>query len=118
MLPVSKKRGDNTENLARKYLEDAGLIFLQNNFSCKLGEIDLIMTDTDNTLVFVEVRFRNNSSFGGAALSVTPAKQRKLSRTAEYYLQRLSYTPSCRIDVIAVEGTGRINWIKNAIAGF
>ena len=76
------------------------------------------MSEADGTLVFVEVRYRNNARFGGAALSVTPAKQRKLSRTAEFYLLRLPHMPPCRIDVIAFEGSDRIEWVKNAIAGF
>ncbi len=118
MLPASKTKGNDTEDLARKYLENAGLKFQHSNYSCKLGEIDLVMLDKDGTLIFIEVRYRNNSRFGGAALSVTPAKQRKLSRTAQYYLQRLHYTPPCRIDVLAFEGRDQVNWIKNAIAGF
>lgn len=85
------------------------------NYWCKLGEIDLIMRH-HNTLVFVEVRYRNNASFGGAAASVTPAKQQKLRRAALCYLQAHQLNESqqsCRFDLIACEGE-QLHWIENA----
>lgn len=85
------------------------------NYLCKLGEIDLIMS-VGNTLVFVEVRYRKNNHFGGAAASVTPAKQQKLRRAAHCYLQSKGLNESlqsCRFDLVACEGTD-IHWISNA----
>jgi putative endonuclease len=91
---------------------------LEQNFLCKLGEIDLILMD-GQTLVFTEVRFRKNPDFGGAAASVTPGKQRKLQRAAQVYLQRTGQIPACRFDVLAMtqDQNSQIiceNWIKNA----
>lgn len=79
------------------------------------------MTDSD-VLVFVEVKFRSNKSFGGAISAISRAKQQKLTRTAQYYMQQqgLSEQPA-RFDVIAIEGSSQsascdddIQWIKNA----
>ncbi|ELI8120608.1 YraN family protein, partial [Yersinia enterocolitica] len=68
--------GTHYENQARHYLERAGLVFKAANVTYQNGEIDLIMRDGD-TWVFVEVRFRRNALFGGAAASVTYSKQQR-----------------------------------------
>ncbi len=80
-----------------------------------MGEIDLIMRDQD-TLVFVEVRARSSSNWGGALGSINASKQKKISKTAEHYLQtyfRASAYPPCRFDVIAIKGE-QLEWFKAA----
>jgi putative endonuclease len=109
-----QQRGSAGEDEALAYLQERGLRLVERNFRCKTGEIDLIMADGDS-LVFIEVRRRANSAFGGAAASVTSAKQQKLLRAAQFYLLRFRAVPACRFDVIAIEG-GALNWIKNAIS--
>ncbi|MDR9467371.1 YraN family protein [Marinospirillum sp.] len=111
-------QGRAAENAACQFLTARGLQLLEQNFLCKLGEIDLILMD-GQTLVFAEVRFRKNPHFGGAAASVTPSKQRKLQRAAQVYLQRCGQTPACRFDVLAMtlDRNSQLiceNWIKNA----
>ena len=59
---------------------------LVRNFSCKTGEIDLIMVDTDGTLVFVEVKTRANESFGPSESAITAAKKNRMHRAARYFL--------------------------------
>ena len=103
------------ESRALAYLQDHGLELVECNFRCKTGEIDLIMRD-GATLVFVEVRARADMRHGGAAASVTPAKQRRLIRAAQRYLQRFRMPPACRIDVVAIDA-GILTWLKNAIVG-
>jgi putative endonuclease len=105
--------GDAGEQRARQHLERQGLKFVAANFRCKGGEIDLVMEDGD-VLVFVEVRKRADRSFGGAAASVTPAKQARLIIAAQRYLQRYREPPPCRFDVVAIDG-GALDWLKNAI---
>ncbi|GMR07909.1 MAG: YraN family protein [Gammaproteobacteria bacterium] len=58
---------------------------IQRNYHCRLGEIDLIM-EHQNTLVFVEVRYRHRHCYGSAEESITPTKRRKLIATARHYL--------------------------------
>jgi len=106
-------QGDDGENRALHYLEQAGLRLVQRNFLCKGGEIDLIMRD-QKTLVFVEVRVRNSMRFGGAIASITPAKLRKMRHAAQLYLMQLKSQPACRFDVIAIEA-GTIHWLQNII---
>lgn len=109
--------GQQYEQLALQYLQQQGLVLVQQNYQCKAGEIDLVMRDAA-TLVFVEVKYRASSAFGGALAAVSYTKQQKLLRTSRWYLQqhRLSNTP-CRLDVLAIEGSApyQYQWLKNAI---
>ena len=109
------RKGKSSEQLALRWLQKQGLKLLHQNYHCKSGEIDLIMRD-DEHVVFVEVRYRSHATFGSAAESVTPDKQRKLLRAAEHYLQRQSRTPACRFDIIGIDAQQRIQWIKNAFS--
>jgi putative endonuclease len=112
--------GEHYERRAAGLLEKAGLVVLERNFRCKTGEIDIICSDGPS-LVFVEVRYRQNPRFASAAASVTRAKQRKLIRTAQFYLQRrgwLNHRP-CRFDVVAFSSArdqraDGIQWLKSA----
>ena len=114
-----QQKGSQAEALARQYLEHKGFDLVALNFSCKTGEVDLIMQDND-TLVFVEVRYRKETDLGSPLETVTIAKQRKLSRTAQFYLQQHfgNRWPPCRFDVIGISGDlhqqPRIEWVSNA----
>ncbi len=110
---LARLRGERTERFARDYLEKRGLRFRAANVRSRGGEIDLIMTE-GNTLVFVEVRYRGRADWGGAAASVTGAKQRKLIHAAQYYLMRHPWQGPCRFDVLAVGPDGTADWIINA----
>ena len=115
---TTARRGALVEHAAQAYLQQQGLRLLANNFRCRAGEIDLIMSD-ENCVVFVEVRYRRNSQFGSGAVSVNHRKQRKIIQTAEYFLLRnpqLRKTPG-RFDVISASGDEhhpQLDWIRNA----
>ncbi|MDO6562875.1 YraN family protein [Amphritea sp. 1_MG-2023] len=96
--------GKDAEQKALQYLKKQGMKLIDKNFHCRFGEIDLIMRDRDQ-LVFVEVRSRRHRQWGGASLSVDFRKQKKLIKTASYFLsqQKGSNLPICRFDVIAFE---------------
>ncbi len=73
----SHEIGKAQESRAADFLRSKGLKLLCRNYHSRFGEIDLIMSDS-GTLVFIEVRYRANGLFGGAAASVTVAKQRRI----------------------------------------
>lgn len=108
-----QQSGQDGEDAALAYLCMQGLTLLERNFRCKGGEIDLIMQD-GGTLVFIEVRKRADQRHGGAAASVTRAKQARLIIAAQTWLQRQQRSPACRFDVIAIDA-GALSWLKNAI---
>jgi putative endonuclease len=107
--------GAQAEQLAALYLQQQGLKLLQSNYRCRFGEIDLICQQKD-VLVFVEVRLRSNSAFGGAAASIDARKQGKLLRSARHYLATLPHIPPCRFDAILMQSVDShgIEWVKNA----
>jgi putative endonuclease len=115
------KTGQLSEKHAAIFLKRHGLKPLTKNYSCTMGEIDLIMQD-QSTLVFVEVRTRHNPNYGSALESVDFKKQQKLTKTALHYLQQknLYNRTDCRFDVVAVshpDKTPTFEWIKNAFEG-
>jgi putative endonuclease len=112
--PEHLQQGLAAEQIAATFLQLQGMTLLEKNFGCKYGEIDLVMRDA-NSLVFVEVRLRRNADFGGAAMSINLSKQRKLARSAEYYLQ-LHGNCACRFDVILMRSVdiNTVEWIQNA----
>ena len=111
--------GRAAEQHARSHLEQHGLRLLFQNWSCRCGELDLVMLDGD-TVVFVEVRYRQHAAWGGALESVDRRKRTKITAAAQYFLQqqtRWAHSP-CRFDVVAmntIDSSGNgLNWIQNA----
>lgn len=80
-----------------------GFKTLARNFSCKSGEVDLVMADPAGSVVFVEVKTRAEGSLGPAESTVTPRKQARLFRAAKYFLavHNIEDRP-CRFDVVAI----------------
>ncbi|MDQ3196821.1 MAG: YraN family protein [Burkholderiales bacterium] len=107
--------GAEAEHAAADFLKQQGLILLEQNFRSRYGEIDLIFRH-GKTLVFVEVRLRRNPHFGNAAESITFSKQRKLVRTAQFFLTDRGMNRqacACRFDAVLFGGPD-IEWIQNA----
>ena len=114
------EKGLAAEQHACDYLIAQGLHLVERNYRCTLGEIDLILRDQD-TLVFIEVRLRNNTDFGSAIDSVTQQKQKKLIKTARHYLCRhnLYDKLNCRFDIIGLcyaKPKTSLEWIKDAFS--
>ena len=112
---MNKRRlGNEKEALAAGFREAQGYQIIQKNFYCRQGEIDLIARDGEY-LVFVEVKYRVDTSRGWAAQAVDIRKQRRISRAAGYYLYRekMGTDQACRFDVVAIDGD-RITLYKHA----
>ena len=125
------QKGQYAENIALKYLQEQGLEIIERNFSCKCGEIDLIMHD-NTFLIFIEVRYRKRLQFGHPLETITYTKQKKIIKTIQYFLMKHPnyHQFPCRIDAMAIyselynknnsvdhiqdEGL-KIEWIKDAI---
>ena len=109
--------GDQAEALAIRLIGQAGLQVLERNYRVRGGEIDCIALDGE-TLVFVEVRYRKNSRFGGAAASIDMRKQQRIIHAAQIYLMkhpRQANRP-CRFDCILLDSLNddQQEWIKDA----
>ena len=113
-----RHKGHAIEAMAEAWLTERGLTPVMRNFTSKGGEIDLIMWQ-DDTLVFIEVRYRSDLRHGSGAESITSSKMHKIRRTAQLYLQKTfgNHPPFCRIDVLSGSGDPiQFEWIENAFA--
>ena len=117
MLNPRQIFGEKGESIAVRHLKKKGYKILEKNYRTKLGEIDIIAKDKD-TLVFVEVKSRRSWQFGNPKAAVTPAKQRKISKVALYYLKTNDRSNAkARFDVVTITATrdkSQIEIVKNA----
>ncbi len=111
---LARLDGIKAEEKAKQYLIENGLTFLQQNFRVTVGEIDLIFME-QSQLIFVEVKYRNDSSHGYAAEQFTPSKRTKMLRAIHVYLQQQQvniHHTNLRLDLIAID-SDKLEWIKN-----
>lgn len=109
----ARYNGAKAEAKAKAYLLKHGLVFIQANYRCQTGEIDLVMKDKDQW-VFVEVKSRQNDEFGLASEYFTAHKKAKVLRAINHYLmvhELNPYNTLYRIDVIAITG-GEVEWYQ------
>ena len=80
-----KLLGKIGEDLAVSLLYAEGYTILDRNFRSHFGEIDIIC-EKEDVVYFVEVKTRTCDAFGEPAEAVNSIKQRRMKKTAEYYL--------------------------------
>ncbi|MET7142921.1 YraN family protein [Xanthomonas sp. PPL139] len=111
-----RRRGNAVEAAARAELERAGLRLIAANVAFRGGELDLVMQQAQS-LVFVEVRYRRSTAFGGGVASVDLRKRRRLLLAAQLFLAAHPQYASwpCRFDVVEAEGDPpRLTWLRDA----
>ena len=108
---MSRRRGNEVENMVANLIIKKGGKILARNFYCKMGEIDIVAIKGD-MLVFIEVKYRKSASFGSAAEMVNDRKQRKIIKTAQYFLLKHPQYEAfeCRFDVVAITGK-KLEWL-------
>ena len=116
-MPTDRaRRGAAVEAAAERLLCEAGLRTLARNVGYRGGELDRVMEHED-TVVFVEVRYRARPAFGGGAASVDARKQARLALAAQLFLQEhpaLAERP-CRFDVVEASGEPpTLHWLRDA----
>ena len=111
---MSILQGNAAENKAVLFLEEQGLTLRCRNYRSRRGELDIVMQDGD-TIVCVEVKYRNKTQYGHAAEFVTIKKLQRIQAAFTFYLLDNNLNPastSLRIDVIAIDGSD-LQWLKN-----
>jgi putative endonuclease len=90
------------EELAARHLTERGLVVLSRNWSCREGELDLVLTDR-HRVVFCEVKTRSGTEYGLPSETVTPEKAERIRRAAERWLRafRMGWCAT-RYDVVTV----------------
>lgn len=115
----NKIKGNAGENIACEFLEQHNFQIIERNFSCYLGEIDIVAIDK-NELVFIEVKTRTQDFFGAPRESVNNPKKNHIYNVAQYYLINKNLNdPYVRFDVIEIylhaEQDPQVKHIKNVI---
>ena len=118
MKELNRKKGSLAESKTADWLEsNKGFTILERNYGRATGEIDLIAQDGES-IVFVEVKYRNNNEYGYPAEAVTAAKQKKIIDTAMLYLQEKEKSETdIRFDVAELtkrDGRFFIRYTENA----
>jgi putative endonuclease len=119
LLADSKKLGRWGEKRCEKFLRKKGLKKLEGNYSCRAGEIDLIMVDKSGAIVFVEVKTRKDETFAATEDVITSTKQQRMTRAARYFLsshniENRPYRFDVATIVLGQKGRGKINHYENA----
>jgi len=119
---TTRDTGSRWEDAVLAHLQRAGLALIARNFTCRYGEIDLIMRDRDQ-IAFIEVRYRGADMHGSGTVSVGAGKQAKLARAAAIYLQQnpLLAAMTCRFDVVGCSGspsTPVFEWTRRAFDAY
>ncbi|MBU5590833.1 YraN family protein [Clostridium sp. MSJ-4] len=118
MKSFKKSLGYHGESLALDYIIQKGYELIETNFSCGIGEIDIIAKDGDY-VCFIEVKSRYGDNVCTALESITYRKMHKIYLTAEFYIQKKKlYKDTFRFDVIEVlfnhNNLHKITLIKDA----
>lgn len=105
-MKYNKIIGSLGENMAADILEKQGYEVIARNYTCKLGEIDIIAIDTkDKVLSFIEVKTRTSNKYGYPAEAISSNKIRHIKNVASYFL--LTHTDfsnyNARFDVVEIE---------------
>ena len=111
-MKLNPLTGQAAEDKALVFLQQQGCHLIERNWHCRYGEIDLIMQLGD-ILLFIEVKYRKNTAFGGAAYSITPSKLVKLQKSIDTYLQSQKYKGRIRLDAVLLQGIDEPKWIQN-----
>ena len=118
LAKTTTQTGSEAESVAADYLISRGMRIIARNVRCRGGEVDLIAAH-GAVVVFVEVRMRRNTRFGGAAESITATKQRRVIMAAQFWLmgagKRYGDRP-CRFDAILISSLAplQLDWVENA----
>jgi putative endonuclease len=105
-LRTRRQVGELGEDLAVAELERQGMVVLERNWQCAVGEIDIVAEELERgrrTVVFCEVKCRTGLGFGDPLEAITYAKLRKLRQLAGEWLAASKDKPEAvRIDAMGV----------------
>jgi putative endonuclease len=105
--PRNDSLGAYGERVAAQRLVDGGMVVLDRNWSCDLGELDLVLREGE-VLVFCEVKTRTSAAYGHPLEAVTPAKAQRLRRLAARWIRDHDvHAEGIRVDVVGVLVEGR-----------
>lgn len=119
---TTREIGSLGEDFASRFLEERGFEILERNWRCRRGEADIIAESPDGDLTFVEVKTRRyGSMFTDRAPeeAVTPAKQERYAKLADYYLNEHQLSMPVAVDIVSIilddDGQSRLRLMTGSI---
>lgn len=104
--------GKDGEEKACNYIKAKKYKIAERNYRCLYGEIDII-AESNGVLIIIEVKYRKSDKYGKGYEAVNTVKQKKIIKTAEYYINEKNVKMPVRFDVISIDGN-EITHIENA----
>lgn len=98
----NKVKGKLGEALAKKHLESVGIKVIEENYRYQRGEIDLIGILSNKLLVFIEVKYRKNDSYGNPEDFVSKRQKKNIIHTADAYIHQIHWKKDIRFDIISI----------------
>jgi len=110
------KKGEPYEEQASLFLKAAGFEILDRNWSCPMGELDIVARK-GGTVAFVEVRARASDRYGSPAETVSRAKRAKIIKAAMAYIKaRNVKAETLRFDFIGITPGAEPEHIEDAFS--
>ncbi|MEM7299227.1 MAG: YraN family protein [Bacteroidota bacterium] len=109
-----KTKGILGEEIARSFYENKGFEILETNYRFKRAEIDIIVLDNEDLLVFVEVKSRSRRDFGEPETFVSELQQNRIKEAAEDYIYGINWKKDVRFDILCVDANGRVEHFEDA----
>lgn len=106
--------GISYEQRAAAFLEELGLVIIEQNWRIRWCEVDIVARDEEGVIHIVEVRYRKSDGSGDGLESITPTKQRQLIHAAKRWLMLRGAPLGIQIDAIGITGE-TIEYIPNAV---
>ena len=109
----TQKKGGKGEDLAVDYLLKDGFEILERNYRYKRAEIDIIAMKNE-LIIFLEVKFRINTSFGHPEEFVSENQQQLIISGADDYIEQIRWQGNIRFDIISINSTNEITYFEDA----
>jgi putative endonuclease len=104
-MSQSSDLGHKGEDLAVKFLTDAGFTILYRNWVWGKNEIDIV-AENKEFIVFAEVKTRTTDFLDPLSNVISSGKQKSIVYAAEGYVKRFRIDKESRFDVLTVVKKG------------
>ncbi len=101
------------EQLAAEFLRKKKYTILQQNFVWDKAEVDIIVTNNTNKIIFVEVKTRESPYLSDPALMVPMKKQRQIIKAADAFMKEHPEDLSAQFDIISIVTNSKYTKIEH-----
>ncbi|MEP1034037.1 YraN family protein [Ekhidna sp.] len=109
-----KNKGIEGEAIAKRYYEKLGYEILESGYRFGRAEIDLIVLEKEQLLIFIEVKNRSRTDYGDPETFVSESQQSRIKEAAEDYIFGINWNKDIRFDIVCVDAKGKIEIFEDA----